>query len=91
MILMSKSTIPLDSKALQKLMEQTNEMVSGKVMTKMDEIERSRQLNAEINRAKRAKLANPISDPIKQIAAAIEKPQQSEGERVGESLIQQYD
>jgi hypothetical protein len=56
MILMNKSTLPLESKELQKLMEQTNEIVSWKVMTKMDEIERARQLNAEINRAKRSKL-----------------------------------
>lgn len=75
MILMNKSTLPLESKELQKLMEQTNEIVSWKVMTKMDEIERARQLNAEINRTKRAKLQSSISDPIKQIAAAIDKPQ----------------
>ena len=75
MILMNKSTLPLESKELQKLMEQTNEIVSLKVMTKMDEIERARQLNAEINRTKRAKLQSSISDPIKQIAAAIDKPQ----------------
>lgn len=72
-------------------MEQTNEIVSWKVMTKMDEIERARQLNAEINRAKRSKLQSSISDPIKQIAAAIDKPQQSEQERAAESLLQQYD
>lgn len=87
MILMNKSTLPLESKELQKLMEQTNEIVSWKVMTKMDEIERARQLNAEINRAKRSKLQTSISDPIKQIAAAIDKPQQSEQERAAESLL----
>lgn len=66
MILMSQSTLPTDSKAMQKLLEQTNEIISWKVMQKMDDIERSRKLAADNNRAMRARLQlQANSDPVK--------------------------
>ena len=66
MILMSQSTLPIDAKAMQKLLEQTNEIISWKVMQKMDDIERSRKLAADNNRAVRARLQQQASnDPVK--------------------------
>lgn len=70
MILMSQSTLPTDAKEMKKLLEQTNEIITWKVMQKMDDIERSRKIADDNNRAVRARLQQQVNnDPVKQIAA----------------------
>jgi len=56
MMLVSKSTIPTEVAEMKVLANEVNDIVSWKVMTKMDTIEKNRMLVAEQDRMKRLKL-----------------------------------
>jgi len=56
MVLLSKNPLPLEKIKMKGLMAEFTETFSWKVMTKMDEIERHRQLAKEQDNLKRQKL-----------------------------------
>lgn len=65
MILMSKNPLPLDRVKMKALTAEFNETFNWKVMTKMDEIERQRQLAATQDSLKRAKLEAMRGDIVR--------------------------
>jgi GTP-binding protein EngB required for normal cell division len=92
MILLSKQPLPFDAKEFKKLIEHSQEIVHWKIINKMDDIEKARQLAAEANRAKRAKFQLESKDMIKMIASAIKRDEPNrEPNREVANLIQQYD
>lgn len=91
MILLSKAALPFEAKEMKKLIEQADEIVHWKVMNKMDDIDKTRQLQAEANRAKRAKIQGESKDLVKQIAASIRHSVSESVSQEVANLIQQYD
>ena len=67
MVLLSRNPIPVEKVALKALAAEFNETFSWKVMTKMDEIERQRQLAATQDQMKRQKLEAMRGDPVKAV------------------------
>lgn len=67
MVLMSKNPIPNDRIKMKGLLNEFTETFSWKVMTKLDEIERQRQLATEQSNLKRQKLEMMQGDKVKSL------------------------
>ena len=67
MVLLSKNTLPMDRLGMKALLAEFNDTFSWKVMTKMDEIERQRQLAATRDHEKRQKLERMRGDSVKSV------------------------
>ena len=88
MILMSRNPIPDDRIELQTLSQEFDHRFKMKVDAKVDEIEKQRQLAAEQDRIKRARLESQSNNPVKKIQATM-RP--SAFTKETEPIIQQYD
>ena len=61
---MAKDPLPTDMEDMKELSAEFNELVSWKVMVKLDEIEHHRKKAAEQDRARRQKLENQKKEGV---------------------------
>ena len=87
MILMSKNPLPTERVHMKALMAEFTETFSWKVMTKLDEIERQRQLAATQDSLKRQKLEAMRGDQVKAMQSLMVK----KTEKANDNILQQYD
>ena len=91
MILMSRAPVPDSRLELKALSQEFDHRFKMKVDAKVDEIEKQRQLVAEQDRIKRARLESQSNNPVKKMQAAIRADAQTMFAKETEPIIQQYD
>ena len=88
MILMSRAPVPDCRLELKALSQEFDHRFKMKVDAKVDEIEKQRQLAAEQDRIKRARLESQSNNPVKKIQATMRPPAFS---KETPPIVQQYD
>lgn len=93
MILMNKSTIPVELDEFKKLNSEFNDVTQWKIMTKMDDIALNRKKKAERDRMKQMKMEQEKLSGTKAIAHAIREESHfaSAQNRENESAMQAFD
>ena len=94
MVLISRNPIPLDRVPMKALMAEFTDTFNWKVMTKMDEIERQRQLAAAQDHLKRQKLEKMRGDTVKGLQSAMQAQMQQSSKKVDkqdENILHTYD
>ena len=91
MILLYKNPIPLDKIKMKALLAEFNDTFSWKVMTRIDEIERQRQLAAAQDHMKRQKLESMQGDQVRALQAVMQSNLTKKVDKANENILQQYD
>ena len=92
MILMSRNPLPVDKVKMKGLYAEFTDTFNWKVMTKMDEIERQRQLAATQDHLKRQKLEMMRGDKVKALQGMMQQAlHQKKVNKAGENILHQYD
>lgn len=87
MVLLSKNPLPLDKIRMKALLAEFNDTFSWKVMTKMDEIERQRQLAATMDQEKRQKLERMRGDQVKSLQAGMQENLHKKVDKANENIL----